>query len=504
MAGAGFDAAMIKGSGSLKERLGRVAYVDQRLGEPSPEGVRGQDQGRRGNLVQGQGDVPAARQRRQALRRRRGVRRRAARRRLARARGRDRRRADPVGAHDGPHRGRIGRRDSPFVQVTKARSVEVELDRKVLYELDGGDRTKVKAFKVEVEPGAVSVCVPARPPERLAFPGRKQVCWPPATGGISMSVSRSADAPARPRQRARLRATTSSTRGPSRCSRAPGSSRAASVYAIIGVLAFRLAIGAGGKITNQQGAFQTVAHQSFGHVLLVLLAIGLGGYSLWRLVRAGLGHGPEGSDSGFDRVAALASGLAYGVLCFIAVEVLMGSASSSGNANKTTGGVLGWPGGTWIVGIAGVVMIGVGSLPGLPRDHPVVPQGLQDRGDVTRDEALDCAGRDRRLSRPHGRVRPGRDLPRQGGGRLRPEAAVGLDGALAKVLHQTYGVLSARARRGGARRVRGLLAERRPLPPNLSRVTCRRPARVSRARPTSSASERSAISTPPRRFVRFE
>ena len=27
MAGAGFDAAMIKGSGSLKERLGRVAYV---------------------------------------------------------------------------------------------------------------------------------------------------------------------------------------------------------------------------------------------------------------------------------------------------------------------------------------------------------------------------------------------------------------------------------------------------------------------------------------------
>ena len=36
----------------------------------------------------------------------------------------------------------------------------MKLDRKVLYELDGGDRTKVKAFEVEVEPGAVSVCVP--------------------------------------------------------------------------------------------------------------------------------------------------------------------------------------------------------------------------------------------------------------------------------------------------------------------------------------------------------
>ncbi len=49
---------------------------------------------------------------------------------------------------------------SPFVQVTKARTVEVVLSRKVLYELDGGDRAKVKKFKVKVEPGAVTVCVP--------------------------------------------------------------------------------------------------------------------------------------------------------------------------------------------------------------------------------------------------------------------------------------------------------------------------------------------------------
>jgi YegS/Rv2252/BmrU family lipid kinase len=49
---------------------------------------------------------------------------------------------------------------SPFVQATKARSVKVKLDRKVLYELDGGDRTKVKSFKVKVEPAAVTLCVP--------------------------------------------------------------------------------------------------------------------------------------------------------------------------------------------------------------------------------------------------------------------------------------------------------------------------------------------------------
>jgi diacylglycerol kinase (ATP) len=49
---------------------------------------------------------------------------------------------------------------SPFVQVAKARSVKIKLDRKALYELDGGDRTKTKSFKVKVEPAAITICVP--------------------------------------------------------------------------------------------------------------------------------------------------------------------------------------------------------------------------------------------------------------------------------------------------------------------------------------------------------
>ena len=52
---------------------------------------------------------------------------------------------------------------------------------------------------------------------------------------------------------------------------------ARAIYAIIGVLALKLAIGSGGKLTNQQGALSTVANQPFGSLLLTLLAIGLGG-----------------------------------------------------------------------------------------------------------------------------------------------------------------------------------------------------------------------------------
>ena len=49
---------------------------------------------------------------------------------------------------------------SPFVQTTKARSVKVKLNRKILYELDGGDRTKTKSLRIKVQPSCVDVCVP--------------------------------------------------------------------------------------------------------------------------------------------------------------------------------------------------------------------------------------------------------------------------------------------------------------------------------------------------------
>src|SRR5438128_2127168 len=93
------------------------------------------------------------------------------------------------------------------------------------------------------------------------------------------------------------------------------------IYGIIGILAVKLALGDGGKATNQQGALATIGHQPFGKVLLVLVAVGLAGYALWRITRAVLGHGREASDSGVDRAAALASGVVYAGLCAIAVEI---------------------------------------------------------------------------------------------------------------------------------------------------------------------------------------
>jgi diacylglycerol kinase (ATP) len=49
---------------------------------------------------------------------------------------------------------------SPHASTTKAHSVRIKLDRKVRYEIDGGERKKVRRLRIDVEPAAVQICVP--------------------------------------------------------------------------------------------------------------------------------------------------------------------------------------------------------------------------------------------------------------------------------------------------------------------------------------------------------
>jgi Domain of Unknown Function (DUF1206) len=213
------------------------------------------------------------------------------------------------------------------------------------------------------------------------------------------------------------------------------------IYGIIGTLAIKLAIGAGGTTTNQQGALKTIAHQPFGKVLLILVAIGLAGYALWRLVRALLGHGPEDADSGFDRVAAFGSGVVYAGLCAIAVEILLGSGSGggSGNASKTTAGVFGWPGGTWLVGIAGAVLIGIGlyqGYRGLSKDF--LKDSKTEQMSARVRSWIEWIGTFGHLARMVVFGLVGVFLIKAAID-YNPNKAVGLDGALAKIAHASYG-----------------------------------------------------------------
>ena len=135
------------------------------------------------------------------------------------------------------------------------------------------------------------------------------------------------------------------------------------IYAIIGWLAIQVATQTTPKTpTNQKGALETIDKQPLGHWLLIVVAAGLGAYALWRFVQAYVGHGPEGGgdESTFGRISAAASGCAYLAMCALAVSILLGSSSqSSSSPHKSAAGVLGWPAGQWIVGIAGAIFVGV-------------------------------------------------------------------------------------------------------------------------------------------------
>jgi diacylglycerol kinase (ATP) len=55
----------------------------------------------------------------------------------------------------------FGRADrSPFVRTTMARRIDVRLDRRLPYELDGGAHKAKKRLRIEIEPGAISIAVP--------------------------------------------------------------------------------------------------------------------------------------------------------------------------------------------------------------------------------------------------------------------------------------------------------------------------------------------------------
>ena len=137
-------------------------------------------------------------------------------------------------------------------------------------------------------------------------------------------------------------------------------------FGLVGALAAKLAAGGGGKVTSRQGALQSLAHHGFGKVALVLLALGFAAYALWRFVEAyaerpGEEDGP--AKAWGKRAGYVGRGLVYAGLTASAVRILAGSGgqqSQDVKAQKSTALVLSWPGGRWLVGAAGLVLVAVG------------------------------------------------------------------------------------------------------------------------------------------------
>lgn len=132
------------------------------------------------------------------------------------------------------------------------------------------------------------------------------------------------------------------------------------VYVLIGALALKAAVAAGGATTGSDGALRILEGGPLGSVLLALTLVGLVGYVLWRLIQASVD--PENETTGdwgwVKRGMFLISGLAYGALALKAFQLLT-SSSGGGGGDETqmmTERLLSQPFGPWLVAIVALAV----------------------------------------------------------------------------------------------------------------------------------------------------
>jgi hypothetical protein len=136
------------------------------------------------------------------------------------------------------------------------------------------------------------------------------------------------------------------------------------LYVVMGSLALGLALGVGGKATDQSGSLTTLAGGTFGKVLLLTLVVGLAAYSFWGFVRAIFDPLHRGDHPGgiAERLGFAWSGIAYGGLALFALELFVGTgrATSSDSTQTAISKLFAYPAGHWAVTVIGLISIAAG------------------------------------------------------------------------------------------------------------------------------------------------
>ena len=139
------------------------------------------------------------------------------------------------------------------------------------------------------------------------------------------------------------------------------------VYLIVGGLAVLAALGRGGRTTDTEGALTTILGQPLGTVLLAIVALGLIGYAIWRVVQAIADVDHHGTDpKGLAiRGGLLVSAATHSLLAVFALSLIFGWGSSVGGggdsgARNWTAWLLQQPFGQSLVGLVGLAIVGAG------------------------------------------------------------------------------------------------------------------------------------------------
>lgn len=134
------------------------------------------------------------------------------------------------------------------------------------------------------------------------------------------------------------------------------------VHLIVAWLAIQLAVGDHGEQASQKGAMQTLAHQSFGPLLLWLITVGMFVLVLWRGLETVVGHQEyDGGKRWRRRAASGLKAVIYAYVGYTALRYALGSGSkSSSNSTSYTRTLMDQPFGRWLVGLVGVAIVAYG------------------------------------------------------------------------------------------------------------------------------------------------
>jgi uncharacterized protein DUF1206 len=209
-------------------------------------------------------------------------------------------------------------------------------------------------------------------------------------------------------------------------------------FGLVGALAIKLATGDGGQATSREGALHALAHETFGKVVLSLLALGFAAYAGWRFVEAMAAPGDD-AKKWAKRMGSVGRGLIYSALAYSALKILLGEGggdSQNERARETAGLVLDWPAGTWLVGLAGAIVIGLwNAYRGLTRKFEDNWRGGMSSAARTWGRRVGVVGH---LARAIVFTLIGVFVIRAAI-QYDPKEAIGLDGALQKLARAEYG-----------------------------------------------------------------
>lgn len=165
------------------------------------------------------------------------------------------------------------------------------------------------------------------------------------------------------------------------------------VYGIIGILTFKAAFDMGGQKAGQMQVLEWLEKQTFGNILLILMALGLLCYAAWRFVQAvkdpeNIGDDKKGKAK---RTGFFFSGLLYLGIAVMAALKAFGSGKGSGSSGSAQqSSFLASETGLIILGIigAGIIIAGIFQFVKAYKNDYYKKLGLATVGDEKKRETV--------------------------------------------------------------------------------------------------------------------